>query len=926
VNFQQPILTAAEIVRLDSWAVDLAEEARGSVHDAGHGDWRIGDSRALIIHPGCWFFDFSVGKGGRGAVALIQFLHDVGEDEARKIARQWLANHPGEGRLAHELDDDEDAQRSADDAQRTAKIETLWEHRLPIGGTTAETYLASRGLTSPCDSLGWLPTVRGSEGAMIAEVKDPLGKLAAIQLTYLTADGAKSALKPQRVTWRGPHDWASRGLVWLSPYNGSGEVVVCEGVEDGLSLVEAEAVNVAAILGFGRLGRILWPWGVRKLKIARDDDAPGSSADNALYRGVVRQYGEGLVVHVMPRARTKAPAAAGRIKDANDLLLHDFGALQDWLSANTPAAGPEDLGPEARNAVLDEVSRLPNEQYERARKAVTSLLGFGRVKALDDARIARIAERKAAQKDDEAPEEIWPDPVTDLAEVLDAAAIEIARYVRAPASSIDAVVLWCASAHILQRDDLRIIISPRLAIQSPVPNCGKTTLLECVKEVTPRSEMVSSTSMSGLFRETHARKPTWLFDEFDLTIQSATPEHLAILNSGHRKTSAFVIRTSKTEDGRFVSERFSTFTAMAFSGTRKLPDATISRSILIVLQRASADDNIEHLIDGSSDKLVEIRRKLARWAQEVMDLPMVDRPRELCNRLGDNWYVIRRIAKAASEPWYQRAMAAALNPAKAADTNVALALLDAIWRVFDETKSTRILTDKLLSELHSMDEGRWKEEHHGKPITSYFLRDTLGDMVPANAEEIAPRRWREGAADKQGGYHVLHFADAFERYLRKGLPGAGVGKGDGPERTARENDQKHPAHPAHPAQQPDSEGSSNTYTGRDGGRDGEQPSRPEFDEGQSAAPEGRGRDPAQASRPPSRPEKPEQTQATPGVGRDGRDGRDEKGAFRAPPSGEGIQLDGAVERRPRKGKSTLAQTLARDPLKTRGGRKSGLKP
>ena len=69
------------------------------------------------------------------------------------IARKWLVDHPGDGRLAHELDEDEDAQRSADDAQRTAKIETLWEHRQPVAGTTAETYLASRGLTASCDLL-----------------------------------------------------------------------------------------------------------------------------------------------------------------------------------------------------------------------------------------------------------------------------------------------------------------------------------------------------------------------------------------------------------------------------------------------------------------------------------------------------------------------------------------------------------------------------------------------------------------------------------------------------------------------------------------------------------------------------------------------------------------------------------------------------
>ena len=66
MNFQQPFLTPAETVRLNTWAVELAEEARGTAYDAGKGDWRVGDSRALIIHPGALFYDFTSSTGGVG--------------------------------------------------------------------------------------------------------------------------------------------------------------------------------------------------------------------------------------------------------------------------------------------------------------------------------------------------------------------------------------------------------------------------------------------------------------------------------------------------------------------------------------------------------------------------------------------------------------------------------------------------------------------------------------------------------------------------------------------------------------------------------------------------------------------------------------------------------------------------------------------
>jgi hypothetical protein len=287
----------------------------------------------------------------------------------------------------------------------------------------------------------------------------------------------------------------------------------------------------------------------------------------------------------------------------------------------------------------------------------------------------------------------------------------------------------------------------------------------------------------------------------------ASQEHLAILDSGHRKTSAYVLRSAKTEDGQFIREKFSTFTAMAFSGIKKLPDAMTSRCIIVSLQRAGASDRLEHLVDGASEKLTEIRRKLARWAKDLTDLPMVDRPPALSNRLGDNWYTIRRIARLAGETWYRRAFAAAVQPAMTADTNITLALLDAIWRAFDETKRSRMHTTELLSELLDMDEGRWREARSGQPITAYYLRDNLGDMLPSNAEEIAPRRWREGTAHQQYGYDILHFKEAFQRYLGRELPGQvadeaqgqgseGGPKSDqesekaGPEQNSAQNDQK----------------------------------------------------------------------------------------------------------------------------------------
>jgi len=63
-----------------------------------------------------------------------------------------------------------------------------------------------------------------------------------------------------------------------------------------------------------------------------------------------------------------------------------------------------------------------------------------RAKARANADKVRLAER----------ERPWPDPVPDIAQLLDEIVAEIARYVVAPFPMLHAVALWIVFAHALQ--------------------------------------------------------------------------------------------------------------------------------------------------------------------------------------------------------------------------------------------------------------------------------------------------------------------------------------------------------------------------------------------------------------------------------------------------------------------------------------------
>jgi hypothetical protein len=96
----------------------------------------------------------------------------------------------------------------------------------------------------------------------------------------------------------------------------------------------------------------------------------------------------------------------------------------------------------------------------------------------------------------------WSDPIFDVAPLLDEIVAEISRYVVAPLPMLNTVALWIALAHLIHQQNLGINISPRLAIQAPDKNCGKSVLLEAVACAVPRPDLVSSTSASAVFSPT----------------------------------------------------------------------------------------------------------------------------------------------------------------------------------------------------------------------------------------------------------------------------------------------------------------------------------------------------------------------------------------------------------------------------------------
>ncbi len=188
----------------------------------------------------------------------------------------------------------------------------LWAASKPIGGSPAEAYLLSRGLTSTAPDLRYHPRTpygRGTQAifrpALLAAVRDDTG-LVAIHRTFLDLGPARLASlpDPKRALGR-----PGEGAVRLRPPL-EGMLGWAEGIENAMAATLLTGIPCWATLGTERFARVALPSGVERLILFLDNDAGGRRAER-----LARNAHRARALEMEPRY----PATAGA--DWNDVLL-----------------------------------------------------------------------------------------------------------------------------------------------------------------------------------------------------------------------------------------------------------------------------------------------------------------------------------------------------------------------------------------------------------------------------------------------------------------------------------------------------------------------------------------------------------------------------------------------------------------------------
>jgi len=237
-----------------------------------------------------------------------------------------------------------------------------------------------------------------------------------------------------------------------------------------------------------------------------------------------------------------------------------------------------------------------------------------------------------------------------------------------------------------------------------------------------------------------------------------------IINAGHTRDTATVVRVEKVTRDTFAPRIFNVFGARVFARIGVFPSTIRDRAVEIKMKRRGKHEKVEPLrIDRLRADTEHFRQRCFRWASDnvevlrTLDPPV---PAQLNDRAADNSRPLLAIADLIGGPWPARARTALSSLCADGDDDLELPvqLLADVRDFFDKNAiGVSFATTIILEYLRQLPESPWGTFSNGGLTPAKFasLLRPFGIRSHQN--------WKGGK--NFHGYRRVDFADAFGRWL-----------------------------------------------------------------------------------------------------------------------------------------------------------------
>lgn len=327
-----------------------------------------------------------------------------------------------------------------------------------------------------------------------------------------------------------------------------------------------------------------------------------------------------------------------------------------------------------------------------------------------------------------------------------------------------AAALWVLHTHIFER----FTVSPRLAFTSPVRGCGKTTALAVLELLVHHPERMDNATPAVIYHLIdRLHGSTLLVDEADNLGLGTNGILRAVLNSGHRKGGS-IRRVIRGEP-----KRFSTHAPMTIACIGSLPLPLMQRSITIHTEKTTGRDieRFEPSDATTTGRINIVYGFVTRWSHSKLTLNLnPDLPRDLKNRLADNWRPLISIADLFGPVWGKIARDTAITFAHTYhDEDTGVILLSDIRDIFNRTAADRMASADLITALLDIEESSWSE-YRGMRDDQQPKKLSVGEMARLlrpfgiRPRSIWPVAGRTKDSSSRKGYLRSDFESAWQRY------------------------------------------------------------------------------------------------------------------------------------------------------------------
>lgn len=255
----------------------------------------------------------------------------------------------------------------------------------------------------------------------------------------------------------------------------------------------------------------------------------------------------------------------------------------------------------------------------------------------------------------------------DTTRVLEAVERLLTKHVVFPSKeAADAATLWTAATWVAGH----LETFGRLYFQSAEYGSGKTVAMEMVAELTRKYLTSVNATPAIVYRSIDNSPPTQpltvCVDEADMLFgaagsSSSRTELLALLNAGYKRRA-----TVPRARGQNDVYEFRAFSPVILAGKGKLPDALMTRSIVVRMRKAAPEQlaDVTPYRERFHAPLFEgVRDALEKWSlknEKAVSTTIPDMPKGVSGRDAEVWEGLMIVAEMAGDDWINRAHESAL--------------------------------------------------------------------------------------------------------------------------------------------------------------------------------------------------------------------------------------------------------------------------